>query len=103
MEYPHRRSLENKLFFNIFLPAFLIACGIDRIEIYREVLVLKKVSEKYRLNLACCARTVIETIRRKEFFDVALSDLVRSMDTLGISIDEVVEKLHEMKKTLSTK
>ena len=49
------------------------------------------------------ARTVIETIRRKEFFDVALSDLVRSMDTLGISIDEVVEKLHEMKKTLSTK
>lgn len=49
------------------------------------------------------ARTIIETIRRKEFFDVALSDLVRSMDTLGISIDEVVEKLHEMKKTLSTK
>lgn len=49
------------------------------------------------------ARTVIETIRRKEFFDVALSDLVRSMDTLGISIDEVVGKLHEMKKTLSTK
>jgi hypothetical protein len=49
------------------------------------------------------ARTVIETIRRKEFFDVALSDLVRSMDTLGISIDEVVEKLHEMKKSLSTK
>lgn len=49
------------------------------------------------------ARTVIDTMRRKEFFDVALSDLVRSMGTLGISVDEVVVKLHEMNKSLSIK
>lgn len=49
------------------------------------------------------ARTVIDTMRRKEFFDVALSDLLRSMDTLGISIDEVVARLREMNKSLSTK